>query len=593
MITELNDGVVSKLITDNSNEFLIVSPINPTYTSQKRKQNYLGGNEITDYVIKASKYNIMCSCNESKGEIQENTSCTCKFCGRTISKNYYGASAIDKSYLVTNKFLSEMTELTKRNGYRRGYWNNSRIIIDCNDYNISPKTSYKSIRTYYVREKLDGEIGIDIVRVTFSISTDGEKLLKTTKYDKFAEIVPGKVVQAYKFTKSKGQENIDFFDAFHITSDNVINDENVYFEGANSMIDFIYLYPEFAKRTGLYHLIKNYHSTIPENSLFLLYMYLYSEYPVVELLVKMGYYGLIFGLMDNICCSYKRIDIKTKVSQLSNLLNQTTKGSASLTIPNYIGTFLNAKNASIEEYLAWASLNEYSPISKDNFEKFVESEAYWYLNYYDQLRNIPNIIKYGYTLNQCTKYIMTQYFKGDKWSINNPKGIEFGRTNRMNQLIFLWKDYLQSCELIAIEPDKFPQDIKKAHDDIMVAYNAVKNEITDKKLKAISEIYSSYKTTSKQYDIVFPKSVTDFVNEGNEMHNCVGGYANRVEKGDCRIFFIRKIDDLSKSYITAECTKKGLGQLFYRNNTPVNNYTEIEYAKAICKFILSKEWEPK
>ena len=154
-----------------------------------------------------------------------------------------------------------------------------------------------------------------------------------------------------------------------------------------------------------------------------------------------------------------------------------------------------------------------------------------------------------------------------------------------------WKDYLQTCELMNVEHDKFPQDINKAHDDIMKAYSAVKNQFTDKKLKSIADKYGDYKTTSKYYDIVMPKCINDFVKEGNDMHNCVGGYAQQVENGRCRIFFIRKIDDIDKSYITAECTKNGLGQLFYRNNTAVQDYNEREYAKAFCKYILSKGWE--
>lgn len=586
MITELNEGIVKKLIADNSKDFFIAAPIKPKKKESKRATY---NSTVTDFEIIAEKYNVMCSCEQSKGEIQQNSTPTCKFCN--ASTNRYERDKVNV-FLISSKFNSEITSRRKDLGERGNGWYSGKIIDEDNGQ-VSPVTSYQPIRTYYVREKLDGEIGIDIVRVTFSITSDGEKFICGTKYDKFAEIVPGKVVQAYKFTKARGQENIDFFDAFHITSDNVINDENVYFEGANSMIDFIYSYPDFAKRTGLYELIKNYHSTIPENSLFLLYMYLYSEYPVVELLVKMGYYKLIFGLMDMICSSYRRDEIKRRVSELSSLLNQTTKGSASLTIPTYIGSFLNSKGASIDEYMAWVALNEYSPISKDNFEKFIDSEVYWYLNYYDQLRNIPNIIKYGYTLNQCVKHIMSQYFKEDKWNINNPKTNSYCSSSRLQSVIYMWKDYLEHCEILEVEPDKFPQDIKKAHDDISIAYKAKLNEMTDKQLKAIANQYNSYKTTSKYYDVVFPEKVTDFIKEGNDMHNCVGGYAARVTRGDCRIFFIRKIDEIDKSYITAECTKSGLGQLFYRNNTPVQDHTEREYAKAVCKFMLSRPWVPK
>ena len=595
MIQNLSPAIINKLVADNCSKPFICYVQNPTWEKQERTRYYNNDAHVYNFSVTGKKFSVLCGCKESKGEIQENDSPCCKYCHRQLS--YNNILLMDSESAKTLK--EEFSSVNDKKQYR--YYNSPSYIFEYNgtkkdDINVhpfqfNPETRKNILRTYYVKEKLNGDVGIDIVRISINYIVKDKKLQQEVKYDKWAEIVPGKKIAAYKVTKAKGTEEIDFFDAFHINTDNVICDENVFFEGAHSMIDFIHNNEEFAKRTGLAELIKNYKGNIPENSLFLLYMYLYSEYPVIELLIKMGYYGLIYGLMGKICSVYRRENIKKEVQDLSSLLNQTTKGSAALTIPSYIGQFLNAKNADFSEYATWAALNEYKPISKENFEKYVDSEIYWYLNYYNVLASLPNIIKYGYTLEQCSKYIMKQYLDDENWRISYQEN-GYRTMHKMTQIVHYWKDYLETAELLGIEPDKYPQDIRKAHDDIIKAYDAVKNQVVDRRLAAIAKAYEGYKTTSKYLDIVFPKSVYDFVTEGNNQHNCVGGYANSVSDGRCRIFFIRKKDDMDRSYITAECRKNGLGQLYYRNNTPVTNYTEIEYAKAICKYILSLPWEP-
>ena len=591
LIENLGKEIVSKLMSDTS-RYCIAVPLKPKHTTKLEPS--WGSRYRKHMKITAEEFLVSCNCDRGKGITQKRKSPTCEFCGSTAGyrNRHYGITI--SSILFTKEDAKELNKIFKEFGEDE-YISSSDIWLssDNSQHSIgsSVSGSVRVLQTYYVKEKF-GTNGVEIVRLTINATTDGTNIVLEEKYDKWCDVVPGQVIAAYKVTKAKGKEEIDLFDAFHITSDNVINDENIYFEGASSMIDFIYNYREFARRTGLDELVKNYMPTsnIPENSLFLLYLYLYSKYPVIELLVKMKFYGLIFGLMNKICGCYRRDSIKTEVENLSSLLNQTTKGNASLSIPSYVGQYLNAKNATIAEYFAWVSLNEYESISKENFEKIVDSEAYWYCNYYNLLGSIPNIIKYGYTLNQVFKYLMKQYMSRDCITIANNKA-DYRLKHPMVDIFNYWKDYLETCELMQVEPDKFPQDIKKAHDDIQKAYQAVKNQVDDKKLAAIADKYKSYKTTSKHYDIVLPRSVHDFVTEGNNQHNCVGGYAQRVIKGDCRIFFIRRIDDMSRSYITAECRKDGLGQLYYRNNTPVNDYNEREYAKAFCKFILSKGWD--
>lgn len=592
----LETEILEKMLKDNKGEYFYTTPIGTSESVRKTDRSY--GSSASDIIVTAKKWDVLCSCGYSGIEKQP----ICPKCGRGLHYSYDDRGrTVDRKILVTNAYKKSLEDMhfAHNGNTRRSYWSGN-ILFEYKDRSggkdteSSFYTRVNLLRTYYVREKLDGRIGIDILRCTVSAGVENDAIALKTKYDCFTEVIPGEKVVAYKYTKARGKEEISLFDAFHITSDNILVDENVYFEGAYSMIDFVFNNLEFSKRTGLDKLILNYKGAIPENSLFLLYLYLLSEYPVIEFLVKQGYYHLIFSMMESICNSYKGTSIQDKVNNLSYLLNQTTKGSNSLTIPSHIAEYCQKKGSDINEYKMWASIHELEPLSPERFNEFISSEEFQYLNYYHAMETLPNIMKYGYTLRKTVKYIMKQfsmYYYGNMFLSTTSEAAR-KLCHPIGGIANLWKDYLEMCELLDVEAAKFPKNIKSVHDDMMTARLARENAVIDKKIDAIASQYDNYKTTSKYLDIIVPRCTKDFIDEGVAQHNCVAGYSQRVADGRCRIFFIRRKEAPDQSYITAECTKSGLGQLFYRNNQPVEDYTEKEYAKAFCKFILSKPWEP-
>ena len=76
--------------------------------------------------------------------------------------------------------------------------------------------------------------------------------------------------------------------------------------------------------------------------------------------------------------------------------------------------------------------------------------------------------------------------------------------------------------------------------------------------------------------------MSDLIDEGTQQHNCVGSYYNQsIANGEDFIFFIRKKDNLEKSYITCryETEYGDLAEI----NTKFNeeNYNEKEYNFAL------------
>ena len=85
--------------------------------------------------------------------------------------------------------------------------------------------------------------------------------------------------------------------------------------------------------------------------------------------------------------------------------------------------------------------------------------------------------------------------------------------------------------------------------------------------------------------VIFPKCEADFIDEGNQQHNCVGSYPNKVRSGQSVVFFIRYKESPTKSFITAECTHSGLGQCYYSNNRYVGDEDLVKFAKYIANKI--------
>ena len=76
--------------------------------------------------------------------------------------------------------------------------------------------------------------------------------------------------------------------------------------------------------------------------------------------------------------------------------------------------------------------------------------------------------------------------------------------------------------------------------------------------KAMEEIFSrndgvdAFQIKGKGLILVAPQSGDEIRKEGEALHHCVGGYVDRVARGETNIFFIRKADHPEKSYFTME-----------------------------------------
>ena len=107
------------------------------------------------------------------------------------------------------------------------------------------------------------------------------------------------------------------------------------------------------------------------------------------------------------------------------------------------------------------------------------------------------------------------------------------------------------------DADYFPRDLLEAHDRVSERALYIRREKENAEFsKLVPELYKSIPCSFERdnYAIVLPSSATDFVDEGQALSICVGSgiYINKHKRGESLICFIRKIPDLTKSYVCCE-----------------------------------------
>ena len=136
-----------------------------------------------------------------------------------------------------------------------------------------------------------------------------------------------------------------------------------------------------------------------------------------------------------------------------------------------------------------------------------------------------------------------------------------------SQLLQWYSDYISMSEQMNIDLShksvRFPKDIKAAHDRLIAGYSAVKNELLDKQMREASErLYAGLtEYRSGEYAIVFPRTKTEFITEGQSLNHCVGTqerYFNNHIEGTKMIFFIRRADDIETPFVTMEIDMRRL-----------------------------------
>lgn len=156
--------------------------------------------------------------------------------------------------------------------------------------------------------------------------------------------------------------------------------------------------------------------------------------------------------------------------------------------------------------------------------------------------------KYGVTIGKMMRYLDAQREKrGDKTTLY-AIGEEY-------------KDYLIAAEGVGMDLHNpvflLPKDLRRKHDEVTAAYSQI---LAEKRSAEEEEAYRPRREAlEKRYAfsyggmcVVVPSCANAIVEEGKQLHHCVGGYADRHIKGETTILFLRRENDQKKPLVTME-----------------------------------------
>ena len=201
------------------------------------------------------------------------------------------------------------------------------------------------------------------------------------------------------------------------------------------------------------------------------------------------------------------------------------------------------------------------------------------------LDNVEVLIKKDYRVVDLLNYLLKQ-----SMYYNDLHEFHFPLKESM-----LLKDYVEMCENFGLKYEKYPSRLRKTHDIVAKNINSLQEvsiEIDDKFEESTIKYFEvemeieikdpKDPKVKKTYIFSVPSSVRDLIQEGNDLHHCVGSYANKIMNGESCIVFMRDAETPNVSFITIDINKN-YELLEAKKN--FNEEPEPEYYKIIEKWL--------
>lgn len=117
-------------------------------------------------------------------------------------------------------------------------------------------------------------------------------------------------------------------------------------------------------------------------------------------------------------------------------------------------------------------------------------------------------------------------------------------------------DYYSDCIYLNLNMNDTmfskPKDFEVQHRKYSSRVSELKAKAFDDECKNVLNELQKLNYSNKKYSIVVPKTPKDIRDEGNNQCNCVGGYIERIVDGRSIVVFLRRNEDINKSYYTVE-----------------------------------------
>lgn len=251
----------------------------------------------------------------------------------------------------------------------------------------------------------------------------------------------------------------------------------------------------------------------------LVYMGLGMKYQSVELLAKAGFKNVIGDRIDGCPCGM----LNWRGKDLQKILR----------LPRRHVRYLQQYDPSLAQIRIFQQLSEEEKLKVPwGYVEYLDR------HYYREQKEIRTEITDHAPLLKTLQYLDEQ---GD-----------------IQVAIDYWRDYIRIGKKIGIDfrrkKNLYPDDLELAHNDALAQWKSVKDEIVNKGIKEHAR--------NEQYSLdglqIMPAMSQEALNlESAELQHCVKTYGDRIARGRCWIWFIRRAEEPDKPYYTMETDTDG------------------------------------
>lgn len=142
-------------------------------------------------------------------------------------------------------------------------------------------------------------------------------------------------------------------------------------------------------------------------------------------------------------------------------------------------------------------------------------------------------------------------------------------------------EYITTCRAMEKEPQKV-NNFMREYCETMKEYELRKTEFNDKRIRDNYALHkSAFEFEYGDFTIVLPQTAQDIIDEGANMHHCVGGYVGRVVENTTYIVFVRRKDTPNECYLTCQVHLDGnIGQYYLAYDRTIHTAEDIAFRDA-------------
>lgn len=151
--------------------------------------------------------------------------------------------------------------------------------------------------------------------------------------------------------------------------------------------------------------------------------------------------------------------------------------------------------------------------------------------------------------------------------------------------------YLEMCKAMEKTPQKVNNFMREWW-ETKEEYELRRTEFDNRKIaNNFAKHSKAWEFEYGDYTIVLPTCAKDIIDEGSNMHHCVGSYVSNVIENQTYIVFVRRKDTPDKCYITCQVHTNGnIGQYFLAYDRYIHEQVDIDFKEAFAKH-LRDVWE--